>query len=151
MFLEGRTKELVGELRREMLGAADEERYEQAAHLRDAIATETLRDRKEKMVTPRLGDCDAFGLKLGTAGVTVQAFQMRGGRVIDRIDLSGDATSGAASEAEIIEGGRAAVLRGAARTAHIHVPPWRPTMWSRSRAGYRRREMQGARGRAAAR
>ena len=122
MFLEGRNEELVGELRHEMLEAAGEERYEQAAHLRDAIATiETLRDRKQKMATPRLGDRDAFGLKLGTAGVTVQVFQMRGGRVIDRIDLSGDATSGAASEAEIIEAALQQFYEAQPAPPEIHV------------------------------
>ena len=39
------------------------------------------------MAAPGLGDRDAFGLKLGPAGAVVQVFQMRGGRVVERIEL----------------------------------------------------------------
>ena len=74
-----------------MLEAAAEERFERAAHLRDAIRTiETLRDRQQKMESPSLGDRDAFGLKVGPAGAVVQVFQMRRGRVVDRIELVTD-------------------------------------------------------------
>src|SRR6476619_6772450 len=37
LFLEGRSEELVEQLRGEMVDAAEHERYEQAAHLRDAM------------------------------------------------------------------------------------------------------------------
>ncbi len=104
LFLEGRNDELLSALRDEMVEAANDERYEQAAHLRDAIGTiETLRDRKQKMATPRLGDRDAFGVKVGAEGVSVQVFQMRGGRVIDRVDLSGQTPVGGTTEADIVE------------------------------------------------
>src|SRR3954462_5570963 len=39
MFLEGKNEELVEQLRGEMADAAEHERYEQAAHLRDAMRT----------------------------------------------------------------------------------------------------------------
>ena len=65
-----------------MTEAAGDERFEQAAQLRDAIRTiETLHTRQQKMAGAELGDRDAFGLKLGPAGAVVQVFQMRGGRV----------------------------------------------------------------------
>ncbi len=88
LLLEGRQDELIETLRQEMVDAALDERFERAATLRDAIRTlETLRDRQQKMATPALGDRDAFGVKAGAAGAVVQVFQMRGGRVVDRIEL----------------------------------------------------------------
>ena len=91
LFLEGRSDELVSTLRERMTVAAEEERFEQAAQLRDALKTvETLRTRQQKMASPEFGDRDAFGLKLGPAGAVVQVFQMRRGRVVERTELVTD-------------------------------------------------------------
>ena len=91
LFLEGRNDELVATLRDRMTQAAAEERFEQAAQLRDALRTiETLRTRQQKMASPEFGDRDAFGLKLGPAGAVVQVFQMRRGRVVERTELVTD-------------------------------------------------------------
>jgi excinuclease ABC subunit C len=95
MFLDGRNDELVGELKAQMAAASEAMRYEEAAQTRDAIKTvETLRDRQQKMSSVRLGDRDAFGVKTGPAGAVVQVFQMRGGRVIERVELVTDAAAG---------------------------------------------------------
>ena len=92
LFLEGRNDELVAHLTTRMSDAAGEERFEQAAQLRDALRTiATLQQRQQKMAGTGLGDRDAFGLKIGPAGAVVQVFQVRGGKVIERIEL---ATSG---------------------------------------------------------
>ena len=88
LFLEGCNDELLLTLRERMADASSSERYEQAAQIRDALRTvETLRTRQQKMASPELGDRDAFGLKLGPAGAVVQIFQMRGGKVVERIEL----------------------------------------------------------------
>ncbi len=88
LFLEGRNDELLFTLRERMTEAANAERFEQAAQVRDAIRTiETLRTRQQKMASPELGDRDAFGLNLGPAGAVVQVFQMRGGKVVERTEL----------------------------------------------------------------
>jgi excinuclease ABC subunit C len=72
-----------------MSEAAGEERFEQAAQLRDALRTiATLQQRQQKMAGTGLGDRDAFGLKIGPAGAVVQVFQVRGGKVIERIELA---------------------------------------------------------------
>ncbi len=90
LLIEGRQDELVDRLQAEMRAAAAEERYEQAAHLRDAIETvEALHARRNKMETPSLGDRDAFGLATGPAGSVVTVFIMRAGRVVDRLELVG--------------------------------------------------------------
>jgi excinuclease ABC subunit C len=91
LFLEGRNDELVTTLRDRMTEAASQERFEQAAQVRDALKTiETLRTRQQKMASPEFGDRDAFGLKLGPAGAVVQVFQMRRGRVVERTELVTD-------------------------------------------------------------
>jgi len=91
LLMEGRQDELIGTLREEMVTAATDERFERAAHLRDAIRTvETLRDRRNNVETPAMGDRDAFGVKVGPAGVVVHVFQVRRGRVVDRIELLAD-------------------------------------------------------------
>jgi excinuclease ABC subunit C len=114
LFLEGRSDELLADLHGRMEESALAERYEQAAQLRDSIRTiETLRDRQQKMVTTRLGDRDAFGIKLGPSGGVVQVFQVRKGRVVDRIELvtgspTVDAVSTESSPDEATEAERAA-------------------------------------------
>jgi excinuclease ABC subunit C len=88
LFLEGRNEELAGQLRERMTAAAAEERYEEAAQLRDAIRTvEAVGERQQKMATAGLNDRDVIGLKLGTEGAVVQVFVFRGGRVIERFEL----------------------------------------------------------------
>jgi excinuclease ABC subunit C len=94
LFLEGRNDELVATLRDHMKEAADSERYEQAAQLRDAIKTiDTLGTRQQKMSNAEMGDRDAFGLKVGPAGASVQVFQVRHGRVVERIELVTEGTA----------------------------------------------------------
>jgi excinuclease ABC subunit C len=91
LFLEGRNDELTTTLRARMLDAAAAERFEEAAQLRDAIRTvQTLHDRQQKMATAELGHRDVFGVKRGPAGVVVQVFQVRGGRVVERVELGTD-------------------------------------------------------------
>ena len=97
LFLEGRSDELLVTLRQRMTEAAAAEHFEQAAQIRDAIRTiETLRTRQQKMASPAMGDRDAFGLRIGPAGAVVQVFQMRGGKVVERIELVTDAPHPAA-------------------------------------------------------
>jgi excinuclease ABC subunit C len=89
LFLEGRNDELIARLRARMTDAAAAERFEQAAQLRDALRTiETLQQRQQKMAGTALGDRDAFGIKAGPAGAVVQVFQVRGGKVVERVELS---------------------------------------------------------------
>ena len=88
LFLEGKTEEVLDRLRRQMEAASAEERYERAAQCRDAMRTvETLRDRQQKMATAQLGDRDAFGMKIGPDGAVIQVFQVRRGRVVERVEL----------------------------------------------------------------
>jgi excinuclease ABC subunit C len=95
LFLEGKNDELVKTLRSRMLAAAEGERFEEAAQLRDAMRTvQTLHDRQQKMATAELGHRDVFGVKLGPAGVVIQVFQVRRGRVVERIELGSEEREG---------------------------------------------------------
>ena len=124
MFLEGRNAELIAELKRRMLAASDDQRYEEAAHTRDAIETiATLRDRQQKISTVRLGDRDAFGVKTGPAGAIIQVFQMRGGRVIERVELVAEASPGnAPAEQEAVQAAVQQFYEVRVAPPEVHVP-----------------------------
>jgi excinuclease ABC subunit C len=92
LLLEGRNDELINTLRGRMVEASEQQRFEEAAQLRDSMRTvQVLRDRQQKLATAQLGDRDVFGLKVGPSGSTIQVFAMRGGRVIERLELVTDA------------------------------------------------------------
>jgi excinuclease ABC subunit C len=124
LFLEGRTDELIDDLHSRMLDAAAAERFEQAAQLRDALRTvQTLGDRHQKMAAPDLSSRDVFGLKLGAAGAIVQVFQVRGGRVVDRIELVTEAGEGPLTrEADVIAAAVPQFYAEATPPAEVHVP-----------------------------
>ncbi len=92
LFLEGRNEELADQLRARMIEAANHERFEEAAQLRDAMRTvQAVRERQQKMASAELGDRDVFGVKIGPRGAVVQVFLVRGGRVIERAEFVWDA------------------------------------------------------------
>ena len=103
LLLEGRNDELIERLRDRMQSASDGERFEEAAQLRDALRTvQTLRDRQQKVATVAQGDRDVFGLKVGPSGGAIQVFQVRGGRVVERVELGTDPGAIAGDEADIL-------------------------------------------------
>ena len=124
LFLEGRTDEVVASLRRQMQEASDGERYERAAQCRDAVRTvETLRDRQQKMATSRLGDRDAFGVKLGPDGGVIQIFQMRRGRVVERVELVADDVQPATeSERDLVQAAVQQFYAAHDVPPEVHVP-----------------------------
>jgi excinuclease ABC subunit C len=123
LFLEGKNDELVKTLRGRMLAAAEQERFEEAAQLRDALRTvQTLHDRQQKMATAELGHRDVFGVKLGPAGVAVQVFQVRGGRVVERVELGTEEAIVGSSEGEVLEAAIQQFYELRAAPAEIFVP-----------------------------
>jgi excinuclease ABC subunit C len=103
LLLEGRTEELAETLRGRMQHAAEAERFEEAAQLRDALRTvQTLAERQQKLATPQTSDRDVFGLKVGPSGGVVQVFAMRGGRVVERVELGIDAGAVAGGDADVM-------------------------------------------------
>jgi len=106
LFLEGKNDELATTLRTRMLAAAEGERYEEAAQLRDAMRTvQALHDRQQKMATAELGHRDVFGVKVGPAGAMVQVFQIRSGRVVERVELNTDDAVAGATESDVLAAG----------------------------------------------
>ena len=105
LFLEGRTDEVMAQLRNQMQVASTEEQYERAAHYRDLIRTvEASRSRQQKMMTTQLGDHDAFGMSTGQDGVVIQVFQVRRGKVVERVELVADDIGGmGCSEATLVQ------------------------------------------------
>ena len=104
LLLEGRNDELAETLRGRMTDAARHERFEEAAQLRDAMRTvQTLRDRQQKVATAGLGDRDVFGIKVGPSGSAIQVFQIRGGRVVERVELSTDPAAVAGSDRDVLQ------------------------------------------------
>jgi excinuclease ABC subunit C len=104
LLLEGRNEELAETLRDRMEDAARHERFEEAAQLRDAMRTvQTLRDRQQKVATAGLGDRDVFGIKVGPSGGAIQVFQIRGGRVVERIELSTDPGALAGGDRDVMQ------------------------------------------------
>src|SRR5215510_1279808 len=117
LLLEGRNDELIDTLRDRMVDASADQRFEEAAQLRDAMRTvQILRDRQQKVATAQLGDRDVFGLKVGPSGGTIQVFAMRGGRVVERVELS--------TEPGALAGGDVDVLQAAlGQFYELRVPP----------------------------
>jgi len=123
LFLEGRNDELMRTLQERMRAASDGERFEEAAQLRDAMRTvQTLHDRQQKMATTELGHRDVFGVKLGPAGAVMQVFQVRGGRVVERVELGTDEPIAGASEADVLEAGLQQFYEFRPAPSEIHVP-----------------------------
>ncbi|PYR74848.1 MAG: excinuclease ABC subunit C [Acidobacteria bacterium] len=104
LLLEGRNDELIDTLRDRMVGASEEQRFEEAAQLRDALRTvQILRDRQQKVATAQLGDRDVFGLKVGPSGSVIQVFAMRGGRIVERLELVADPGGIAGRDADVLQ------------------------------------------------
>jgi excinuclease ABC subunit C len=104
LLLEGRNDELIDTLRERMVGASEQQRFEEAAQLRDALRTvQILRDRQQKVATAQLGDRDVFGLKVGPSGSAIQVFAMRGGRVVERLELVADPGGIAGRDADVLQ------------------------------------------------
>jgi excinuclease ABC subunit C len=125
LFLEGKSDELLGELRRRMTEAAEAERFEHAAQLRDALRTvQTLHEQQQKMANTELGDRDVFGAKVGPAGAAIQVFVVRRGRVIERLELvtEHDGVAPVASEAEVLQAALAQVYESRPVPPDVHLP-----------------------------
>ncbi len=96
LLLEGRVDELAADIEGRMRAAAAAERFEEAAQQRDAMrVVQAVGARQQKMATPALGDRDVFGVAAGPAGAVIQVFQVRRGRVVERVTLQGAAADAA--------------------------------------------------------
>lgn len=83
LLLEGRSDDVVKELRRRMEKAAAALDFEQAAQVRDQLAAVEKVVEKQNIVTGA-GDQDALGLARSGAGTCVQVFFIRSGKMVGR-------------------------------------------------------------------
>ena len=81
LFLRGRSSQLLDDLRARMERAAAEERFEEAARLRDRVLAVERTIERQPIVSDRPLSRDVFGLARRGAEVEVQALSVRDGRV----------------------------------------------------------------------
>ncbi|HZO55282.1 MAG TPA: excinuclease ABC subunit UvrC [Bryobacteraceae bacterium] len=84
MFLEGRNRDLVHQLRDKMAEASDSQMYEQAAAMRDLIATVEELDQRQKMAAAAGDNTDIFAYHAEPPLAAVNLFHLRNGRIVDR-------------------------------------------------------------------
>src|ERR1700712_3170592 len=87
LFLEGRPSELEQSLTQRMNAAAQAEKFELAARLRDQIVTVHQMQDKQRMATADNEDADVFGYHYENEMLAVNLFHMRSGKIVDRRDL----------------------------------------------------------------
>jgi excinuclease ABC subunit C len=82
LFLRGRSDELVAHLSEKMQKAGEQERFEEAARLRDQISSVEKSVERQRIVSDQPVDRDVFGLARDGGEVEVQALHVREGRVV---------------------------------------------------------------------
>ena len=84
MFLDGRSGELVLDLRKRMLKASENLEFEQAAALRDLITTVDELKQKQRVAAVEGRDIDIFAFFAEPPLVAANLFHLRNGRIVDR-------------------------------------------------------------------
>jgi excinuclease ABC subunit C len=84
LFLEGKNDDLVHSLRTQMLEAAEGERFEEAARLRDNVRMLEDLSTRQKMASVRGDESDVFGFYREGSQAVLQVFSVRSGKVVDR-------------------------------------------------------------------
>ncbi|MEE8474085.1 MAG: excinuclease ABC subunit UvrC [Myxococcota bacterium] len=82
LFLRGRSSELADQLREQMERASREDRFEDAAQIRDRLAAVERTVERQQIVAERPIDRDVFGLARRGGEIEVQALHVRDGRVV---------------------------------------------------------------------
>ena len=83
-LLEGKNSRLVQSLRRKMLRAAEQERFEAAAFYRDRMRMVGDLAEQQKMIVSRVRDVDIFAYHREGPRATLQLFTLRHGRVVGK-------------------------------------------------------------------
>src|SRR5690606_610244 len=67
-------------------------------------------------------DRDVFGVKVGPSGAVVQVFQVRSGRVVERVEVAAEAGADTSDDASVIEAALQQFYAEHAPPPDIHVP-----------------------------
>ncbi|HYM14481.1 MAG TPA: excinuclease ABC subunit UvrC [Dehalococcoidia bacterium] len=91
LFLEGRTEEVVRDLKRQMAVVSDAMEFERAARIRDQLQAIDRVTERQAVASTRAADDDIFGLARGDDEAVVQVLFVRGTRMIgvDSFTLDG--------------------------------------------------------------
>jgi excinuclease ABC subunit C len=100
-FLDGREDDVARHLTREMEAAADEEKYERAAILRDQVQALNKVRESQKIISTEPEDQDLLGLARQGSEACVQIFFVRKGRLLGRESFFFDRLLGA-SDGEVL-------------------------------------------------
>jgi excinuclease ABC subunit C len=84
LFLDGRHGDLARGLRARMEAVSGETRFEQAASLRDLLATVEEMDERQKMAAASGSDVDIFACYAEPPLVALNLFHLRNGQIVDR-------------------------------------------------------------------
>jgi excinuclease ABC subunit C len=84
LFLEGRHKDLARELRGRMKQASEEQRFEEAAGLRDLMSTVEEMEEKQKIAAAEGDNIDILAYHAEPPLVAANLFHVRNGRIVDR-------------------------------------------------------------------
>ncbi len=87
LFLDGRHGDLARGLRARMEAASAEMRFEEAAGLRDLIATMEEIEERQKMAAAKGDDVDIFAVYAEPPLVALNIFHLRNGQIVDRREL----------------------------------------------------------------
>lgn len=87
MFLEGRHHDLAARLRQQMSAASDAMRFEEAAAVRDLLATIEEMEQRQKMDSADGEDTDIFAYYAEPPLIAVNLFHLRRGRIVDRREM----------------------------------------------------------------
>ena len=87
LFLEGRHTDLARDMRVRMEGASADMRFEEAAGLRDLIATVEEIEERQKMAAAKGDDVDIFAIYAEPPLVALNLFHLRNGQIVDRREL----------------------------------------------------------------
>lgn len=102
-FLSGNNEKLTAELERRMWQEAEQQRYEQAAILRDQLLALREIVRNQQVVTKDKTARDVIGLARGEKDAAVALFRIREGKIVAREEYFLNATKDT-SEEELLEG-----------------------------------------------
>src|ERR1035441_2770581 len=87
LFLEGRHTDLARDMRVRMEAASQAMRFEEAAGLRDLIATVEEIEERQKMAAAKGDDVDIFAVYAEPPLVALNLFHLRNGQIVDRREL----------------------------------------------------------------
>ncbi|MBW2383152.1 MAG: excinuclease ABC subunit UvrC [Deltaproteobacteria bacterium] len=88
LFLRGRSEELVATMRAQMRAASEDERFEEAARLRDRVAAVENTLQQQQIVSEKSLERDVFGLAREGGEVELQVLHVREGRVVAAEDYA---------------------------------------------------------------